>query len=326
MNRSLIAVALFFFSGLASGRAGTVLYSQPATPLPSAYSVWESESAAGTVNARTYDNFSLSSAGDIGAVTWEGSYIDQSTPSDNPAQPNSTAFEISFWSDDHGAPGSELATSTVQSSAISTTKLGTVMFDLSTGGNIAGGDVTIPVYSYRASLSIPFAASAGTKYWISILSDAPAVQPAWGWYSASGGDNSSIQDFAGSRYTRSQDRAFTLEAASLPVATVQATTPDAHFGAGGVGVFTFKLSAAQATPTVIHYAAKGSAVNGHDYDLLTGLVKIKPGATSAVVRVVAKDTLKPGGSKKVKLVLELGTEYTVGKAEVAIVTIVDPRN
>jgi hypothetical protein len=228
-------------------------------------------------------------------------------------------FEISFWSDDNGQPGTELAVSKVQYSATDAVHLGDVGFDLA-----AGVGISIPIYSYSAALAVPFPASAGTKYWISILSGSSALQPVWGWYSGSGSDNGSIQDFDGNRYSRSNDRAFTLESAPRPIATVQATTPDAHFGADGAGVFTFKLSAAQATPTVIHYELKGGAVNGHDYKLLTDSVKIKPGATSATVSVVAKDTLKPGGSKTVKLLLESSDGYTVGKADVAVVTIVDP--
>ena len=58
MNRLLIAIALFFSAGLTAGRAGTVLYSQPATPLQSPYFVWESESSAGAVNARTMTTLS----------------------------------------------------------------------------------------------------------------------------------------------------------------------------------------------------------------------------------------------------------------------------
>ncbi len=324
MNRALIAVAAVFLSaGLTAGRAGTILYTQPATSLHSSYTVWESETVAGVVNARTYDNFTLSSSGDIGAVAWEGVYIDQGTPSDNPAQPDSTGFEISFWSDDNGQPGTELASSSVEYAATHATNLGTVGFDLSTGGNPAGGEINVAVYSYGVKLPTPFAATAGTKYWISIISDSPAVQPAWGWYSGSGGNNESVQDFDGSRYARSNDRAFTLASAPVPVLTVQATTPQAHFGAGGAGVFTFKLSAAQATPTVIHFALKGAAVDGHDYNLLTDTVKIKPGATTATVRVVPKNTLKPGGSKKVKLVLDLSDEYSVAQPDMAIITIVD---
>ena len=73
-------------------------------------------------------------------------------------------------------------------SAATPVSLGTVGFALN------GVDVQVPPLSYRAVLPIPFVATAGQTYWISILSNGTASEPAWGWYSGTGGDGQCIQE------------------------------------------------------------------------------------------------------------------------------------
>ena len=100
-------------------------------------------------------------------------------------------------------------------------------------------------------------------------------------------------------------------AATDPVVTVAATTPEAQAG-GAPGVFTFTLSTPAATDVKVAYTLKGTAVNGTDYKFLKGTVKIKAGKTSKAVLVVPPDNEGASGSRNVKLTLAAGSGYTVG--------------
>ncbi len=98
----------------------------------------------------------------------------------------------------------------------------------------------------------------------------------------------------------------------LPTVYVAAFVPVAHWKAGQPGAFTFNLSVSQVVKTTVHYTVKGTAVNGEDYDLLGGKIKIKPGKLSATVPVVPKGNLGGAEVKKVKLVLDAGNGYGIG--------------
>jgi hypothetical protein len=312
----LAATTFLFVASLSSGRAGTILFTQPPTPADEMYTTWESESGPDGVLGRTYDNFALPEASVIGSVIWVGNYIDSMVPARNPAGGDATSFEISFWSNDHGLPGTMLATSTIAVGATHQTALAKTKFELSTG-NL----VTIPQYAYNATLTTPFAADAGRTYWISIVANTPTDQPLWAWKSGTGGNKNSIQDFDGTRYVRQLDRSFALESAAPAKITVNATVPITHLDEMLPGIFTIKSSEPSAVATVIHYTLKGTAVNGEDYVRLPGMIKIKAHATAATVRIVPKGTLAGDVSKTVKLVLDPSPAYTVGAKAKALVTI-----
>ncbi len=109
----------------------------------------------------------------------------------------------------------------------------------------------------------------------------------------------------------------------VPTVTLAATVPKVAVGSGGVAEFTLGLSAAQNTAVTVHYAIKGNAANGRDYVALTGTVKIKPGKTSKTIPIIPQGDLGGMSKKKVDLVLEPGTGYTIGttgKVKVTIVT------
>lgn len=97
-----------------------------------------------------------------------------------------------------------------------------------------------------------------------------------------------------------------------PTVTVAATTPEVVLGSGGKGVFTVSLSAAQSTDTMVNYAVKGSAINGTDYVLLSGVKKILAGQTSKRIKVVPQGDLGGAAKKTVKVVLAPGDGYVVG--------------
>ena len=84
--------------------------------------------------------------------------------------------------------------------------------------------------------------------------------------------------------------------------TVAATNPQAHASTGESGVFTLTRTGDLSQKVIVHYAVKGSAVNGSDYTLLTGKVKFKANKSSVTISIVPTS----GGTGKVKLVVESG--------------------
>ncbi len=99
--------------------------------------------------------------------------------------------------------------------------------------------------------------------------------------------------------------------------TVAATNPQAHAGTGENGVFTLTRMGDLSQKMIVHYAVKGSAVNGSDYTLLTGKMKFKANQASATITVSPTS----GGVGKVKLVLQPGSGYNVGSPASAAVKI-----
>lgn len=144
--------------------------------------------------ATSYDDFSLASATPITGVTWVGDYF-----SGNPA--TITAFTVNFYGDAAGIPGSLLQTSSISGNA-NETPLG-----LDTFGNSA--------FSYAATLPTPFAAAAGTRYWMSVVPDL-AYPPSWGWEIGTGGDGAAQQRYNGTMSSLSNDLAFSLVSTATP--------------------------------------------------------------------------------------------------------------
>ena len=99
---------------------------------------------------------------------------------------------------------------------------------------------------------------------------------------------------------------------TTPVVTLTASTPEVTLGSGGTGVFTLTFSVAPTSDVVVNYTIKGSAVNGTDDVLLSGIKKIKAGKTSKPIKVVPQGDLGGEAKKTVVLTLAPGTGYTVG--------------
>ncbi len=322
--RSSSILPLLLATVTLSHAADPVIYNQPATP-SDYYTTWASQvSPSGTV-ATGYDDFTLASATSISAVQWNGNYLDTNTPSANPIAPNTTSFTVAFFADNGGLPGAQLATTTIAQGDCTPTLLGTDGF--STSDSIP--TYQIPFYSYRAVLPTPFTAAAGQKYWVSIVANT-TDENLWGWYSGSGGDNASIQNYQGTQ-NRSMDRAFALEgatpaAATAPTVSVATTVKTADANTGAAGVFTLTLSAPATAKVKVKYVLGGTAVNGTDYQTLSGKAKFQPGQSSVDVQVVPSPP--PVGvqfdafKKTVLLTLQPGDGYTVGTSKPAKVKIV----
>jgi hypothetical protein len=138
--------------------------------------------------ATTYDDFTLGSATDITRVTWVGGYFNTAV------QAPINSFELQFWSDAAGQPGSSLMDYVIPGTA---------------GESYLEDNGGASIYSYAADLGSAFQASAGTQYWLSIVANVD-FPPQWGWESGTGGDGVAYQSFFGAAGQAPTDMAFTL--------------------------------------------------------------------------------------------------------------------
>jgi hypothetical protein len=157
------------------------------------------------------DNFDLSQAILVDGVNWQGFYLDINTAGNNPPAPDTTSWEISFWSDSGGQPGVLLQSETVALANVLSTVVGNTTFNLPPL-------VTVTVLDFEADLTTPFLTQPGEVYWLSVLSNSPTFNPLWAWFQGTGGDGITIQDqlLVGTRFIRPEDRAFSLEGRVVP--------------------------------------------------------------------------------------------------------------
>ena len=161
---------------------------------------------------RSFDNFTVGSYGaKVERVSWSGFWLDLSNPVPAPApDPDVLSWEIAFYADDAGVPGTQLFFESLNASDAASTFLGTSVFG-------ASGFYNVSAYRYSVDLTTPFAASPATTYWISVLSRSSSYYPAWTLYGATGGDDETYQQQLGpalsilNTNTVPRDRAFVLE-------------------------------------------------------------------------------------------------------------------
>ena len=114
------------------------------------------------------------------------------------------------------------------------------------------------------------------------------------------------------------------EVGSTPsIVSVAAGAPAAMEQGAVPGSFIISRDTASAEPLPVRYTLKGTAINGTDYETLSGVATILAGETSAVVTVTPKDDAKREGNESVVLVLEPGEGYSLASASAATVKIVD---
>jgi hypothetical protein len=68
----------------------------------------------------------------------------------------------------------------------------------------------VRVYDYGLTLTTPFSASAGTKYWLSIVPDTQGASPEWGWLTGTGGNGVMFEELHHVRSWYPSDLAFIL--------------------------------------------------------------------------------------------------------------------
>lgn len=306
------AVLLLLSASAAVSRAGDpTVYSQPFTRAED--TTWDSYTAPAATPATVYDSFALTSAANVTAVQWQGTYINHDNLGSNPAAANVSSFTIGFYADNGGQPGAQLSGATLSVADCAETSLGTVGFN-------AFNDSTtyqIAYYSYRAVLPAPVAAAAGQTYWLSIVGNDDSAMPVWSWYaSTADGSTTCIQDFGGNRISRPHDRAFALEgtAATATTPTVSAVAPVAKttVGSGVPAVISLTLSSPAIDKVKVKYTLGGTGINGTDYQPLNGKAKFKPGQSSVDVQIVGEGDLGGASKKTVTLAVQPGNGYAVG--------------
>lgn len=132
---------------------------------------------------RTADNFSTSVTGSITTVCWWGAYVD---PQGAACAGNSSdAFEIRYFTDSGGAPGSLIASFSQSAGTLNVVGPGST-------GQLIGGEVA--EYAFQATHgALPV--NQAEQYWIEITNLLPGCT--WRWESSSSGDHRSMMDGRG---------------------------------------------------------------------------------------------------------------------------------
>ena len=143
----------------------------------------------------TYDNFQLGSTSTVSEVEWTGMYFNVSSFSPQTGTINS--WNINFYADNAGQPGSILSTTQISGNG------GEAFL-----GNTSLGNYIINWYTYDVA-GLSFNASAGTQYWLSVVPNLQTIQPQWFWSTGTDGDNKAYQGVS-SLQLRAADMAFTL--------------------------------------------------------------------------------------------------------------------
>jgi len=158
-----------------------------------------------------FDNFTLSLGESVLRATWRGFWIDFNNQVPVPApSPNVLTWQLGFYADNAGAPGTQLASSSLLAADVTETFQGTGVFNIN-------GAFNVSFYEYSVDLPTAFVPSAAGQYWFSILSVAGASNPAFALRGATGGDDLSYQQQLGAGMSVvtgnpvARDRAIRLE-------------------------------------------------------------------------------------------------------------------
>ena len=203
MKRVSAAAAALFWLGLASQATAGVIYQHAPAWNGNGTSVvtgWTSQVDATNSGYRTFDAFTLASDDVVREVTWYGVYFTANSAL-HAAAPNTASWDLSFYADNAGTPGSRVFNTSVP---VTSRLLGTS----------PNGQETLSVYSFTAAIGA-FSATGGTKYWFSPTSQAATFSPFFSWIEGTGGDGTSYQRMASNgtiltTFDRNGDRAFTL--------------------------------------------------------------------------------------------------------------------
>jgi hypothetical protein len=116
--------------------------------------------------------------------------------------------------------------------------------------------------------------------------------------------------------------AVTIADDEKPIVSITASDADAAENPADNGVFTFTRTGPAADSLTVRYTMSGSALNGTDYNLLSGSVTFDPGVSSVDVALVPKDDALLENAEKAIATLTAGTTFWLG-AKSAEITIAD---
>ncbi len=95
---------------------------------------------------------------------------------------------------------------------------------------------------------------------------------------------------------------------------------------GNTGLFTVSRNGQSNQPLTVNYTVTGTATNGTDYELLSGTVVLSVLNTSQTIKVTVKDDTVQDANETVTVTLKSSSDYAVGSASSATVTIADNDN
>lgn len=205
-RRAVAAATLV--AACAPALAGVIFQQAPASAVGNA---WTSHFGVGVGGFKAFENFEVDRNASVGVVSWRGTYFDTSGGGLAGGMPNTTAWNIEFWTGNASGPTSMLYQATVSPDAVDRRAVGT--------GNFGAGPFT--VYDFVVDLATDFDVVAGEDYWISIVSNAGTFNPFFSWTNAVG-DGSTYQQLlngAGAvtdSFVRGGDRAFALSDHTVP--------------------------------------------------------------------------------------------------------------
>jgi hypothetical protein len=198
----------------ARAQAATVLFSQ-APDYPGAFGAWTSstpQQAAFRQGFETFDDFTLAQTASITGVTFRGMYIDLNTAANNPVAANTFFWGVTFATDAGGFPA-DRAVQLFPPALVTTTFVGQAQFLGS----------TVNLYDHAISLSQPYLAQAGTRYWFSPVSIQPDSGPVWAWTTGAVGSTGSgvsrqyqLTSTGRQYFAQRGDMAFTLSGVNAP--------------------------------------------------------------------------------------------------------------
>lgn len=109
----------------------------------------------------------------------------------------------------------------------------------------------------------------------------------------------------------------------LPVVSIAATDPTASETPGNTATFTLTRTGSTAASLVVSYALGGTAVNGTDYQSLSGTATFAAGASTTTVRVTPIDDSAVEGTETVTFALRPAEGYSNAFTASASATIAD---
>ena len=171
-------------------------------------------SSGGGSGFRTFDNFTPSFSANIETISWRGLFFGDISPAAAPS-PDVLNWEIAFYADNGGEPGSLLAFESFAAADVASTFRGTGVLNAQNTYNVS-------FYDYSVTLTNPFTVTSGTEYWLSVLSRSSSVNPSFALLGATGGDDLSYQELLGpdlsvlSAGGVARDRAVILEGTPVP--------------------------------------------------------------------------------------------------------------
>ena len=165
------------------------------------------------------DDFTSATSTTIRVVSWQGGYCNPVVPGQSsigaPRADSTSAFQIWFVADRNGTP--QIANILSQVTLTATEAHEAFAFDAHTGPGVVyvQNEADCAYYDYTGVLPMPFAVTAGTRYWLQIRASEGAGKQGlfWGWRAGSLDNSSSATGYVHGNIlnTNPVDLAFSLQ-------------------------------------------------------------------------------------------------------------------